>query len=68
MAYSRRKGQQCPIPADPGLLWSQVTLTTAEVNIPVRVPWNNVRLSYAYAVYIGIAGVAGGAFMAETGR
>ncbi len=52
MAYSRRKGAACPVPADPGLIWTRVVCTSTEANTAVKVPWNNVRLSYAYCIYI----------------
>ena len=53
MAYKRGKEPLCSTPADPGWLWTHIPMTTGEINVPVRVPWNNVRLAYAYAVYTG---------------
>ena len=53
MAYERGKEPLCSTPADPGWLWAHIPMTTGEINVPVRVPWNNVRLAYAYAVYTG---------------
>jgi hypothetical protein len=53
MAYSRQKASACPIPADPGVLSVYIPLTTAEINVPVYIPWDKVKLVYAYAVYTG---------------
>lgn len=60
MAYSRQKSAACPIPADPGIVATYITLTTAEINVPVKVPWDKVKLVYAYSVFMPST-VAGGA-------
>jgi hypothetical protein len=42
------------------MLWTYIPMTTAEINVPVYVPWNNVRLAYATAMYMpGPAAVVG---------
>ncbi len=52
MAYSRQKSSACPVPADPGIVPFYVPLTTAEATYPVKVPWDKVKLVYAYTMYL----------------
>lgn len=51
MAYTATKHDQYRIPCEPAVIGPiRVTRTTGDLNIPVRIPWKNCRLAYAYAV------------------
>lgn len=64
MAYARTRRSACPIPADPGVVSAYIVITTGETNVPIYVPWDNVKLVYAYTTFssnIGGAVLDGGA-------
>lgn len=58
MVYSRQKDAACPLAMDPGVLLKCVHFATAETNPPVKIPWDGVKLIYAYAVYTADIGAA----------
>ena len=49
MAYTRAMNAATQF-GDPLIVPVCVTNTIAETNIPVKIPWNNVDLTYAYSV------------------
>jgi hypothetical protein len=50
MVYTASKTNSLPVPTEPGVLSIRATRTTAELNMPVFVPWKNCKLVYAYAI------------------
>jgi hypothetical protein len=63
MAYTREKPAACPIPADPGvvslLINSPAVGSSAPVSTILEVPWDNVKLVYAYTVVTTLCGSQG---------
>jgi len=52
MAYSRTQRPRCKIPGDPGVVCAYVPITTGATSVAVYVPWDNVKLVYAYTTYV----------------
>jgi hypothetical protein len=59
MAYTRQKEAACPVLSDPGVVSAYIPISTGETNVPVRVPWNNCKLVYAYTTFVSNEAAAG---------
>ena len=59
MAYTSLYSPSVAVPIEPAVIGPiRVTRTTANVDLPVQIPWKNCKLVYAYAVTTTVVATA----------